>query len=205
MQCTARNGPDHTRRDDGAHPVNAARGAMTDFRQRNRRLLDAALKAADQGWFVFPLRPGHKTPALRHHWERRATRDPAALHRWFAATPFNIGIATGPSNLIVVDLDPPPPAPVGTAEAAHGRQSLVRLAWQHRQVVPADTFTVLTPPVIHGRRQGLFTVHSEGGQPVPRSSHHGYLGVLFARIRRRRCGAAGAPDGRANRSRLAVS
>ena len=67
------------------------------------------------------------------------------------------------------------------------------------------TFTVLTPSVIHGRRQGLFTVHSEGGQPVPRSSHHGYLGVFFARIRRRRCGAAGAPDGRANRSRLAGS
>ena len=67
------------------------------------------------------------------------------------------------------------------------------------------TFTVVTASVIHGRRQCLFTVHSEGGKPVPRSSHHGYLGAFFARIRRRRCGAAGAPDGRANRSRLAVS
>lgn len=87
-------------------------------------LLDAALSAAERGWHVFPLRPGTKRPALHgeeqcpqirdcagghRKWEDRATTDPDRIRRAWADRPFNIGIATGPSRLLVVDLDMPKP------------------------------------------------------------------------------------------------
>ncbi|GAA4215582.1 bifunctional DNA primase/polymerase [Microbispora amethystogenes] len=69
-----------------------------------------ALAAAARGWHVFPLVPGGKVPPRGFdHWERRATADPDAIRRWWARAPFNIGIACGPSRLVVVDLDTPKP------------------------------------------------------------------------------------------------
>ncbi|MFF3060838.1 bifunctional DNA primase/polymerase [Streptomyces sp. NPDC057909] len=88
----------------------------------NTHLLTAALDAAERGWHVFPLRPGAKPPALHgeqscrrtgdcttghRKWEQRATTDPDRIRQAWAAGPFNIGIATGPSGLVVVDLDLP--------------------------------------------------------------------------------------------------
>ncbi|WP_245704040.1 bifunctional DNA primase/polymerase, partial [Streptomyces lushanensis] len=85
-------------------------------------LLSATLAAAERGWHVFPLRPGDKRPALHgstacprtgdcaaghRKWEDRATTDPARIRRAWSVRPFNIGIATGPSGLLVVDLDMP--------------------------------------------------------------------------------------------------
>ncbi|MET8404743.1 bifunctional DNA primase/polymerase [Streptomyces sp900116325] len=85
-------------------------------------LLAAALDAAERGWHVFPLRPADKRPALHgesvcpligdcagghRKWEDRATIDPDRIRRAWADRPFNIGIATGPSGLVVVDLDMP--------------------------------------------------------------------------------------------------
>ncbi|MEE4544187.1 bifunctional DNA primase/polymerase [Streptomyces sp. V4-01] len=83
-------------------------------------LLAAALSAAGRGWPVIPLHPGSKVPALHGErtcsrtgdcahghrtFERRATTDPARIERCWAAGPFNVGIATGPAGLLVVDLD----------------------------------------------------------------------------------------------------
>ncbi|WP_030806006.1 bifunctional DNA primase/polymerase [Streptomyces sp. NRRL S-337] len=85
-------------------------------------LLRAALDAAEQGWAVIPLRPGDKRPALHGEtscpgtgdcagghlkWEQRATTDPDRIRTAWATFPFNVGIATGPSDLVVVDLDMP--------------------------------------------------------------------------------------------------
>ncbi|ROP39110.1 bifunctional DNA primase/polymerase [Saccharothrix texasensis] len=85
-------------------------------------LLRHALAAAAMGFHVFPLRPGTKIPALHGvkscprngvcstghvGWEQRATTDRAVIERCWSAGPFNIGIATGPSGLLVVDLDTP--------------------------------------------------------------------------------------------------
>ncbi|MGW3272548.1 bifunctional DNA primase/polymerase [Streptomyces kronopolitis] len=85
-------------------------------------LLRAALDAAEQGWAVIPLRPGDKRPALHgeascpgigdcadghRKWEQRATTDPDRIRAAWATLPFNIGIATGPSDLVVIDLDMP--------------------------------------------------------------------------------------------------
>ncbi|MEV0010819.1 bifunctional DNA primase/polymerase [Streptomyces sp. NPDC047973] len=101
-------------------------------------LLTAALQAAARGWHVFPLRPGDKRPALHGEttcphtgpctgghvkWEQRATTDPDRIRAAWSTGAFNIGIATGPSNLFVVDLDRPKPnsdqdAPDGAANLA---------------------------------------------------------------------------------------
>ncbi|MEV0727719.1 bifunctional DNA primase/polymerase [Polymorphospora sp. NPDC050346] len=100
-------------------------------------LLTAALGYAERGWHVFPLnpdRPGNadedyaKRPAFpnrctadrcdqvdprcratgRHvGWEERATVDPDRIRRAWSTRPYNIGIACGPSGLVVVDPDVP--------------------------------------------------------------------------------------------------
>ena len=90
-------------------------------------LLTAALGHAERGWHVFPLRPDDKRPAFPDHsaddctgrdprcraaghhlgWEPRATCDPDRIRRAWTARPYGIGIACGPSRLVVVDLDVP--------------------------------------------------------------------------------------------------
>ena len=82
--------------------------------------LDAALAAAERGWHVFPLKPGAKTPALHGYdrcprteactekhlgWEQRATTEPDRIRSAWSVKPYNVGIACGPSGLVVIDLD----------------------------------------------------------------------------------------------------
>lgn len=86
------------------------------------KLLSAALEAAERGWPVFPLRPGSKIPAghpehrcprtsrcAEGHLtpEQRATCDPGLIRAAWTARPYNIGLATGPAGLVVIDLDQP--------------------------------------------------------------------------------------------------
>ncbi|WP_020673852.1 bifunctional DNA primase/polymerase [Amycolatopsis nigrescens] len=88
----------------------AAKSALTEW----------ALYLAAMGWRVFPLNPGTKIPALHHAkncpgtgpcdaghlgWEHRATTDPDRIAATWERAPFNIGVATGPSGLVVVDCD----------------------------------------------------------------------------------------------------
>jgi hypothetical protein len=70
------------------------------------RLLSRALQLAERGWYVFPLRPSDKRPLPGFtKWQERATTDPDQIHRWWTTAPYNIGIATGPSGLLVIDCD----------------------------------------------------------------------------------------------------
>ena len=131
-------------------------------------LLDAALACAARGWHVFPVRPrAKKPPAFPGHkaddctgtdprcrgghtgWEPRATTDPGRIGRAWAATPYNIGLACGPSGLIVVDLDMPKPGEVPPPEWAEpgitdGADVLAALCERHGQPFPCETFMVRT-------------------------------------------------------------
>ncbi len=129
----------------------------------NPDLLAAALAHAARGWHVFPLRPNDKRPAFPDHtaddctgrdprcraghvgWEQRATTDPDRIRRAWSARPYGIGIACGPSGLVVVDLDvpkhpddAPPPEWEG---ACDGWDVFATLAARHgAQIDPVDGF-----------------------------------------------------------------
>ncbi|MFF9490410.1 bifunctional DNA primase/polymerase [Streptomyces sp. NPDC014676] len=145
-----------------------------------------ALWCAAQGWPVHPLAPGRKTPAAncgkcRHskhiakdcpclrqgrwcHGFHAATLDPALIDRWWGTTPsFGVGIACGPANLVVIDIDAHPAAvpdrnrllpgiPIHESVNLHGLASgfdtLALLAALRGEQDPAhdtDTLRVRTP------------------------------------------------------------
>ncbi|MEV7387511.1 bifunctional DNA primase/polymerase [Streptomyces sp. NPDC091215] len=119
-------------------------------------LLRAALDAAGHGWHVFPLRPGSKPPALHgekscartgecaaghRKWEQRATTDPDRIRAAWSRAPFNVGIATGPSGLLVVDLDVPKDK--GSSDAPDGAATFAALCERAGHTVP-DTYRVRT-------------------------------------------------------------
>jgi hypothetical protein len=113
----------------------------------NNPLLDAALAAAARGWRVFPIDPGGKSPAFRR-WQQLATTDHEQVRHWWRPTDrWNVGIATGESGLLVVDLDSadgvaPPDRFKG---AQHGSDVLAMLAAAAGAELPTDTYTVSTP------------------------------------------------------------
>ncbi|MGW0839418.1 bifunctional DNA primase/polymerase [Streptomyces sp. NPDC002787] len=129
---------------------------MTHAHTIPRDPLAAALEAAARGWHVFPLRPGTKRPALHGEatcprtgpcagghvkWEQRATTDPERIRAAWSADAFNIGIATGPSGLVVVDLDMPKTK--GSADAPCGATTFEALCERAGHAVP-DTYRVRT-------------------------------------------------------------
>ncbi|MFH8631130.1 bifunctional DNA primase/polymerase [Streptomyces lydicus] len=124
----------------------------------NEHLLKAALDAAANGWAVIPLRPGDKRPALHgeaacpaigdcadghRKWEQRATTDPERIRAAWSHGPFNVGIATGPSELVVVDLDMPKTKNNSNADTPCGVTTFQALCERTGQPVPT-TRTVRT-------------------------------------------------------------
>ncbi|BCJ37585.1 hypothetical protein Athai_50880 [Actinocatenispora thailandica] len=105
--------------------------------------LNAALAAAQRGWRVFPLVPDAKRPAVRG-WEARATTDPDRIRRCWIAGPYGVGVACGPSGLLVVDLDMPKTGEHTGSPGATGADVLARLAAQHGQPYPDSTYAVAT-------------------------------------------------------------
>jgi Bifunctional DNA primase/polymerase, N-terminal len=120
----------------------------TNARDRDRlpRGWAAALALAARGWAVFPLRPGDKRPRVKD-WEAWATVDVERIGRWWARhRADNVGVASGPAGLVVVDIDTPKPGqvpPEAWRGAADGIEVLARLAARYGPA-PA-TFTVATP------------------------------------------------------------
>lgn len=116
---------------------------------RASALLSAALAAAERGWPVFPLTPGDKRPAVKA-WEDRATTDLGRIARCWQAGPYNIGLATGPAGLVVIDLDTPkhahdtPPKECALPGITDGADVLAALCERRGQPYPADTYTVRT-------------------------------------------------------------
>ena len=115
-------------------------------------LLRSALDAAMRGWHVFPCAAGGKRPALRGNWQDLATTSPDQVRDWWARTPYNIGIACGPSGLAVIDLDMPHDVEEDEEEAGggalfplSGADILSGLARQHGERYPGGTYIVDTP------------------------------------------------------------
>jgi hypothetical protein len=68
-------------------------------------MLDVALGCIARGWYVFPCWPRDKKPMTSNGW-KAATLDEAQVRAWWTRTPnANVAIATGPSELRVVDFD----------------------------------------------------------------------------------------------------
>ncbi len=130
---------------------------------QTKQLSEWALCLAELGWRVFPLLPETKRPALhgretcpgtgacsRGHlgWEQRATSDPARIKRCWSTRPYNIGLATGPSQLVVVDLDQPKAIRTsdgqGSGSERSGADAFDELVRGAGVGVP-DTYTVTTP------------------------------------------------------------
>ncbi len=127
--------------------------------------------ARPAGWPVFPLRAGGKQPAWHRAdecpragdcaeghqtWEQRATADPDQVDRLFGGmtAPLNVGIAAGPSGLVVIDLDMPkpgdqPPPEWALPGVSEGADVLAVLCERHGEPFPWETFFVRT------RRGGL--------------------------------------------------
>ncbi|MFI7643523.1 bifunctional DNA primase/polymerase [Nonomuraea sp. NPDC049400] len=140
---------------------------------------------AEQGWPVHPLAPGRKTPAgncsacqadshtpdncacLPARWchgFHAATRDEHLIEAWWRSNPgFGVGVACGPANLLVIDIDTHPKVVptrdrvlpgiliderIDLTGLAHGHHTLGLLAALRSQPNPADdtdTLRVRTP------------------------------------------------------------
>jgi hypothetical protein len=132
--------------------------------------LDTALSLAARGWRVFPLAPGSKLPVIpaahpsgsrertacrgecgrAGHGVHDATTERTALESWWRRCPTaNVGVACGPSRLLVLDLDMPKPgqkpAP-GWMEAGItcGANVLAELSRRAGEPMPTATYTVRT-------------------------------------------------------------
>ncbi|MFG2131510.1 bifunctional DNA primase/polymerase [Streptomyces sp. NPDC048751] len=158
-------------------------------------LLPWALEAARRGWHVIPLRQrdkrpaghaekycpgtgrctdGHKTP------EERATTDQDLLVAAWTHQPYNVGIATGPSGLLVIDLDTlKPQEPKGTPDGVTNFASLCERA---EQAVPS-TYRVRTA---RGGEHLYFTqppgarLHNTAGRLAKKIDTRGWGGYVVA-------------------------
>jgi len=106
---------------------------------------DAAVATARLGWAVFPCRPGDKRPAV-DRWEERACAEPELVARHWPSDRHNVGIACGPSRLVVVDLDTHGQLPEDwrLPGICDGCDVLAQLAEWAGQPWPA-TRTIMTP------------------------------------------------------------
>ena len=73
-------------------------------RQPPRASIADAVAAAERGWYVFPLQANTKLPRVRWVTAQAYSNDPDEVAYWFRPHD-NIGVALGPSGLLVIDPD----------------------------------------------------------------------------------------------------
>jgi len=110
--------------------------------------LDEALRWAERGFEVFPVKANAKTPPLVN-WKDEKTTDKTQIRKWFKQHPdCNYGLCPG-RDYAVVDLD--------VKDESDGVEMFGLLELEHG---PADTFTVSTPS---GGRHLYFKIKSPTG------------------------------------------
>jgi hypothetical protein len=144
-----------------------------------------ALHFAARGWHVFPITPLAKKPPVIDRWEHRASTDPDQIQRWWRYSPYSIGIATGPSRLVVVDLDTTrhgqrPPDRWATLGISSGVGVLRTMAHQQGTTV-TPTYAVTTPSggwhLYYTAPAGtpLRNTHDVIGWKIDTRAHGGYV------------------------------
>ena len=157
---------------------------------------DAAIAAARRGWAVFPCRPGGKQPAVPDSWETRDSADPDRVERYWSSPRHNVGIACGPSGLVVLDLDCHGDLPDEwrLPGIVDGRDVLAQLCEWARQPWPV-THWVATP---YGGWHLYFTapesseIRNSAGLIGPQVDVRAAAATCRRRIRRRRQAVQGA-------------
>ena len=167
--CVACQTPTPHRAPSPAPLVERKGQSRMELRPHQQALLRNALEYAARGWAVFPLRVDDKRPAFPDHdadgcagadprcqaaethvgWEARATTDPDRIRRGWSTHPYNIGIACGPSGLVVVDLDTrkpgkQPPEAWRIDGVNDGQDVFALICQRAGQPDPTETFTVAT-------------------------------------------------------------
>lgn len=143
----------------------------------------AAISHARRGWAVTPLRPGTNSPAWK--WARLTATPPGAVATWWPGPLYNPGIATGPSGLVVVDLDsaehggelPPEWASLGVT---CGAEVLSVLAERAGSAIPA-TYEVRTPRNgrhLYFRHPGGREIRNSAGMAGPMVDVRGRGGLV---------------------------
>lgn len=127
-------------------------------------MIEVARQCVADGMAVFPLLPGRKTPlgALAPHGFQDATLDLAQVEAWWSRVPeAGVGIATGASGVVVIDLDVKVDRETG--EVIDGVANFERWCDEHNIVMPA-TYEVRTP------RGGLHLYYTPpAGVTIPNS------------------------------------
>lgn len=144
-----------------------------------------ALHFAARGWHVFPLAPGAKRPPVIERWETGASTDPDLITYWWRHVPYSIGIATGPSGLVVVDLDTPKSGePVPQRWATRGINSgagMLRALAQARGTTVTPTYAASTPSggwhlyYTAPARSALRNTHDRIGWKIDTRANGGYV------------------------------
>ncbi|MEV0446154.1 bifunctional DNA primase/polymerase [Streptomyces spectabilis] len=131
--------------------------------------VEQVLALAARGWHVFPLRPDDKRPAVKE-WEQRATVDRERIVRAWSDGPYGVGVACGPSGVVVVDLDTAkggetPPEPWNLPGVVDGADVYAELCARH-----GDRFPFGAAPMVRTRSGGLHVYYAAAPQEVRNST-----------------------------------
>lgn len=126
-------------------PPAGNQGASNAFLNHSHHTREHLYALAAHGIRVFPLVPGEKRPMVTG-WEQKATTSPALLDRWPAGA--GVGIACGPSGLVVVDCDNhggTPPQEWNRPGITDGLDVYADVWARHSHAPLFNTMTVETP------------------------------------------------------------
>lgn len=129
-------------------------------------LLDEALRYADDGWPVLPLRPRGKRPLTAHGF-KDATTNPERVKSWWQRWPqANIGLSI-PSDYIVVDIDSADALQVLKAEDLTLPTTVTSATSRGQHLWYSTTVPVKNRPLIEG-----IDIKTDGGYVVVPPSVH---------------------------------